>query len=153
VSATNRARRADEVEGRDYHFLTTDEFESLRDAGGLLEWFEVYGDLKGTPRAPIEAHLAAGEDVLVEVDVRGAHAIQEALPDAYVVFVRPPSRAVQQARLRARDPGASDATLARRLEEADAEEARADEFDAVLVNDDLDRAARELQAILADRRR
>jgi len=150
---TNRAPRADEVDGRDYHFLSTDEFEALRDAGGLLEWFEVYGDLKGTPRAPIEEHLAAGDDVLVEVDVHGARAVRAALPDAAVVFVKPPSRAVQTERLRARDPDASPAVIARRLEEADAEEAHADEFDHVVVNDDVDRAVAAVEAILAERRR
>jgi guanylate kinase len=148
VSVTDRAPRPGEIDGRDYHFVSTDDFAALRDAGGLLEWFEVYGDLKGTPRAPIDAHLAAGGDVLVEVDVHGARAIRAALPDACVVFVRPPSRAVQAARLRARDPTASDATLARRLDEADAEEAHAEEFDAVVVNDDVDRAVAELEAIL-----
>ena len=149
---TNRAPRPGEVEGRDYHFISTEEFDALRDAGGLLESFEVYGDLKGTPRAPIEEHLAAGDDVLVEVDVNGARAIREALPDAFIVFVRPPSRAAQTARLRARDPGASDATLARRLAEAAAEEAQAGGFDAVVVNDEAARAVGELEALLATRR-
>jgi guanylate kinase len=152
VSATNRPPRPDEVDGRDYRFLTTPEFETLRDAGGLLEWFEVYGDLKGTPRAPIEEHLAAGDDVLVEVDVHGARAIQDALPDAHVAFVRPPSRAAQIQRLQTRDPSASAETIARRLAEADAEEAHADDFDTVVVNDDVDRAVAELEAILARRR-
>ena len=90
--------------------------------------------------------------MLVEVDVRGARAIQHALPDAYVVFVRPPSRAVQWQRLRARDPAGSDAALTRRLDEADAEEAQADAFDAVVVNDDLERAVDEVQTLLARRR-
>jgi len=152
VSATNRPPRPDEVDGRDYRFLSTPEFEALRDAGGLLEWFEVYGDLKGTPRTPIEEHLAAGDDVLVEVDVHGARAIQDAFPEADVVFVRPPSRTAQIERLHARDPAASAETITRRLAEADAEEAHADDFDEVVVNDDLDRAVAELAAILARRR-
>ena len=150
MSATDRPPRADEVDGRDYHFLSTAEFERLRDQGGLLESFEVYGDLKGTPRAPIEEHLAAGDDVLVEVDVHGALAIRAQLPDAYIVFVKAPSRAVQRERLEHRDGGVpADA----RLEEAEAEERLADAFDAVVVNDDRARAVDEVVALLDARRR
>jgi guanylate kinase len=153
VSATDRPRRPDEVDGRDYRFLSRAEFEALRDAGGFLEWFEVYGDLKGTPRGPIEEHLAAGDDVLVEADVQGALAIREQLPDAYVVFVRAPSRADQRERLRRRDPGATPAALERRLEEADAEERLADRFDAVVVNDDLATAVDDVVRRFEARRR
>jgi guanylate kinase len=150
VSATNRAPRPDEVDGRDYHFISTEEFERLRDEGGFLEWFEVYGDLKGTPRAPIEEHLAAGDDVLVEIDVQGALAIEEQLPEAYVVFVKAPSRAEQRARLQQRDAGA---TADARLAQAEAEEQLADRFDAVVVNDDLGRAVDEVVALLDAKRR
>jgi guanylate kinase len=113
----------------------------------------VYGDLKGTPRAPIEEHLAAGDDVLVECDVQGAFAIREQLPDAYVVFVRAPNRGEQRARLRRRDPDASPETIQRRLEEADAEERLADRFDAVVVNDDLATAVDEVVRRFEARRR
>jgi guanylate kinase len=150
VSYTNRAPRPDEVDGRDYHFISTEEFERIRDEGGFLESFEVYGDLKGTPRAPIEQHLAAGDDVLVEIDVQGALAIREQLPDACIVFVQAPSRAAQQARLAHRDAGA---TTDARLAEAEAEERLADRFDAVVVNDDLDRAVDEVVALLDAKRR
>ena len=150
VSVTNRARRRDEVDGRDYRFLSTAEFERLRDEGGLLESFEVYGDLKGTPRAPIEEHLAAGDDVLVEVDVHGALAIRDQLPDAFVVFVKAPSRAAQRERLEHRDAGT---TPEARLAEAEAEERLAGRFDAVVVNDDLERAVDEVVALLDARRR
>jgi guanylate kinase len=150
VSATDRPPRPGEVEGRDYRFLSTEEFERLRDGGGFLEWFEVYGDLKGTPRAPIEEHLAAGDDVLVEVDVQGALAVQQQLPEAFTVFVRAPSRVVQRARLQERDAGATPDE--RRLEQAEAEERLADRFDAVVVNDDLARAVDEVVALLHARR-
>ena len=132
----------------------------MRDDGAFLEWFEVFGDLKGTPRAPIDEHLAAGDDVVVEVDVQGALAIRDSFPDAFLVFVRPPSREVQRDRLHARaqeeasrsgTPSAPE-VLERRLEEADAEEALADQFDAVVVNDDLDRALAELSGLLEARR-
>jgi guanylate kinase len=148
VSWATRAPRAGEVEGVHYHFRDRAEFERLRDAGGFLEAFEVFGDLKGTPRAPVDRWLAAGDDVLCEVDVQGALAIRDRHPDALLVFVRPPSRAVQRERLehRAQDP--SDA-IERRLAEADTEEAVAREaFDAVVVNDEVERAVAEVAAIL-----
>ncbi len=147
VSATSRPRREGEVDGRDYVFLDHDEFERLRDAGGFLEWFEVYSDLKGTPRAPVEEHLAAGDDVLLEVDVQGALAVREAYPDAVLVFIRAPSREEQRRRLVERGQDDAEA-IDRRLAQADAEEALADRFDAVVVNDDPDRAAEEVAAIL-----
>jgi len=128
--------------------VSRDAFEQLRDEGGFLEWFEVYGDLKGTPRGPVEEHLAAGDDVLIECDVQGALAIRAALPSAYIVFIRPPSRRVQRERLEGRDPDAGPDVLERRLDEADVEERLADQFDAVVVNDDLDRAVDEVAALL-----
>ena len=152
VSATDRPPRPGEVDGRDYHFMTRPQFEALRDAAGFLEWFEVYGDLKGTPRAPVEEHLAAGDDVLIECDVQGARAIRQALPNAYVVFVRAPSRAQQRARLAQRDPSATRESIERRLEEADVEEQAANDFDAIVVNDDPARAVDEVVALLEARR-
>ena len=153
VSVTDRPPRPMEVAGRDYHFVSTAEFERMRDAGELLEWFEVYGDLKGTPRAPIEERLRGGSDVLVEVDVNGALAVRRSFPEAFLVFVKPPSREVQRQRLLERDPGADPASLEARLAEAAAEEARAASFDAVIVNDDLERAVDEVAALLEQRRR
>jgi guanylate kinase len=151
VSATTRAPRPGEVDGVDYRFLTRPEFEALRDRGGLLEWFEVYGQLKGTPRGPVEDWLAAGEDVLMEVDVQGAMAIRGQVPDALLVFIRAPSREVQLERLRARGADDDD-QVQRRMAQAEAEEALADRFDAVVVNDDADAAVTEVAAILAGRR-
>lgn len=148
VSATTRPRRADEVDGRDYVFLDREEFERLRDAGGFLEWFDVYGDLKGTPRAPVEERLAAGDDVLLEVDVQGALAVRGSYPDAVLVFVKAPSRDEQRRRLVERGEDDPEA-IERRLARADAEEALADRFDAIVVNDDPDRAAEEVAAILS----
>ena len=153
VSANTRAPRPGEVEGVDYHFTTREEFERLRDAGGFLESFDVYGDLKGTPRGPVEAHLAAGDDVLLELDVQGALAVRDVFPEALLVFVKPPSREVQRERLLARDGDGDPAVVARRLARADAEEALADRFDAVVVNDDLGRAVGQVAAILKGRRK
>ena len=152
MSATDRAPRPDEVDGRDYHFVSRDAFEALRDRSGFLEWFEVYGDLKGTPRDPIEEHLAAGDDVLVEVDVQGALAIREQLPDAFIVFVKAPSRAEQRQRLLDRGAAADPASLERRLDQTAAEERLADRFDALVVNDNIDRAVDTILELLEARR-
>jgi guanylate kinase len=151
VSANSRPPRPGEVDGVDYHFVSREEFERLRDAGGFLEWFEVYGQLKGTPRAPVEQALADGRDVLLEIDVQGALAVREQFPEALLVFLRAPDAGEQEARLRARDTDDPD-QLARRLQTARAEEALAGRFDAVVVNDDVDRAVEEVAAILAARR-
>ena len=152
VSWTTRPRREGEQEGVDYHFVTRDEFEALRDAGGFLEWFEVYGDLKGTPSAYVRDQLDAGHDVMVEVDVQGALAVKRAVPDALLVFVRAPSREEQRRRLEARG-SETEASIARRLDRAEAEERTgAADFDAVVVNDQVERATREVAAILTARR-
>jgi guanylate kinase len=127
--------------------MTRDAFEQLRREGGFLESFDVYGQLKGTLRAPVEEALAAGRDVLLEVDVQGAHAVRAARPDAVLVFLEAPSRAVQEQRLRARGTD-DEAQIEARLANADAEEAQADRFDAVVVNDDIDTAVAEVAAIL-----
>jgi guanylate kinase len=151
VSATTRPRREGETDGKDYLFLDRREFERIRDEDGFLEWFDVYGDLKGTPRAPVDEHLTASDDVLLEVDVQGALAVRERYPDAVLVFVKAPSREEQRRRLLERgqdDPAA----VARRLSEAGEEEALAARFDAVVVNDDVDRAVGEVAAILMARR-
>ena len=151
VSATTRAPRPGEVDGVDYRFVTVEEFTRIRDAGGFLEWFDVYGQLKGTPRAPVEAALAAGKDVLLEIDVQGALAVRTAFPEALLVFLTAPSAQLQEQRLRARDSDDPD-QVATRLERARAEESLAARFDAVVVNDDVDRAVGEVAAILGGRR-
>ena len=151
TSVTTRAPRPGERDGVDYRFVDRDEFCALRDAGGLLEWFEVFGDLKGTPREPVLAHLAAGDDVVLEIDVHGALAVREVFPDALLVFIAPPSRAEQRRRLLTR-AGDSPEDVERRLEGAAAEERLAGAFDAVVVNDDIDTAVEQVAAILKARR-
>ncbi|MCU1426955.1 MAG: guanylate kinase [Actinomycetia bacterium] len=152
VSWATRPARPGEVDGVDYHFRSRDEFERLRDAGGFLESFEVYGDLKGTPRDLVEQWLAAGDDVLLEIDVKGALEVKRKMPEAVLVFVTPPSREAQRTRLVGRGHDSAEA-IERRLAEAEEEEtiARA-EFDHVLVNDDLERAVEEVAGILAAHR-
>ena len=151
VSATTREMRPGEIEGVDYRFLSRDEFLAQRDAGAFLESFDVYGDLKGTPREPVSEHLVAGGDVLLEVDVQGALRVREEMPDAVLVFIKAPTRAAQVERLRARGHDSPD-QIERRLAEAEVEETLAVRFDEVVVNDDVDRAAARLTAILEARR-
>ncbi len=154
VSAATRAKRAEEVEGVDYFFMSRKEFLRIRKEDGFLEWFEVYGDLKGTPTQPVEERLAAGTDVLLEIDVQGALAVREKFPDALLIFLRPPNRAEQRRRLEGRAEGdpAQQAAIETRLAQAEVEEALASRFDNVVTNRDSEVAAREVAAILKARR-
>jgi guanylate kinase len=155
VSWTTRAPRPNEVADVDYHYVSREAFERLRDEGGFLEWFEVYGDLKGTPRQFVLDQLASGRDVMVEIDVQGALAVKQALPEALLVFVKAPSRAEQRRRLEARAAVTGEAaeSIERRLGHAEEEERIGEtEFHRVVVNDDVDRAAAEIAGILANRR-
>jgi guanylate kinase len=151
VSWTTRAPRDGEVPGVDYHFVTPDEFASQQAAGGFLESFEVFGSRYGTPRAAVEEHLAAGDDVVLEIDVQGALAVKRAMPSAVLVFLAPPSREEQRQRLEARGTDSAE-VIDQRLALAAAEEARAGEFDARVVNDDVDAAVSEVAGILTSRR-
>ena len=148
VSWATRPPRPDERDGEHYWFRTRDEFEALRADGGFLEWADVYGVLKGTPKAPLLEALAAGHDALLEMDVQGAHSVSAVYPDAHVVFIVAPSRAVQEQRLEGRGTDGR-ADIAARLDAAAAEEAaaRAAGF-TVIVNDDLDHVVGEVAAIL-----
>lgn len=146
VSMTTRAPRPGEVEGRDYCFVDDAEFDRVRDAGGFLESFEVYGHRSGTPKTPVFEALARGELVLLWLDVQGALAVKDQIPDAVTVFVRAPSRDEQRRRLE--DRGDSPESIERRLAASAGEEAQAEHFDHVVVNDDLDRAVEETAAIL-----
>jgi guanylate kinase len=148
VSYTTRARRPSEVDGEDYCFVSREAFEALRDAGGFLESFEVFGDLKGTPRGPVDEHLAAGVDVLLEIDVQGALKVRQQFPEAVLVFVRPPSPEELRRRLASRGTESPE-SLDRRLAAAAAEEAQAPQFDHVVVNDDLERVVAEVAGILS----
>ncbi len=149
VSATTRARRPGEVEGRDYHFVGNAGFDELVARGDLLEWAEIHGGLQrsGTPRAPVEQALEAGRPVLVEVDLNGARALKDALPEATSVFVEPPSLAELERRLRERGTE-SPQQFARRLRTAREELAARAEFDVALVNDDVKAVADRLVDLL-----
>jgi guanylate kinase len=147
VSVTTRRPRPDERDGVEYFFVSDDEFDEMVERGELLEWAEIYGHRSGTPRAPIRAQLAAGRDVLLEIDVQGADWVRKRSPDALLIFLRPPSIEELERRLRSRGTETEE-KLRRRLATASAEIADADWFDHVVVNDDVDGAAARVGAIL-----
>jgi guanylate kinase len=143
VSATTRRQRPGEVDGVNYRFLSDTEFDQLVADGGLLEWAEFAGSRYGTPAAPVSKHLASGQPVLLEIELQGARQVRIARPDALLVFLAPPSWEVLQSRLTGR--GTEDpAAVQRRLEVAVVELAAAAEFDAVIVNDDVEAVGRAL---------
>jgi guanylate kinase len=152
VSATTRDPRLGEVDGTDYHFVGPAGFDRLIERDELLEWAEIHGGLQrsGTPREPVERALAAGRPVLVEVDLSGARAIKQALPESVTVFLDPPSLDELTRRLRQRGTESA-AQFARRLETAHEELAARGEFDVVLVNDDLQLVAARLVELLVGR--
>lgn len=147
VSATTRDPRPNEREGVDYLFVTDEEFSDLARTGGLLEWAEVFGARYGTPMGAVERALAAGHDVVLEIDVQGAHQVRERLPSAVLILLEPPSMAELERRLRSRATE-DEEDLARRLEKVAWELQQRSWFDHVVVNDDMDRATEEVVAIL-----
>jgi guanylate kinase len=152
VSVTTRKRRPSEVEGVHYHFVSARDFDRMREAGDLLEWAEVHGNRYGTPREPVEMALAAGRDVLFDIDWQGAKQLKERMQDDIVgVFVLPPTAAELRQRLdrRAEDDAS---VIARRLANAATEIAHWSEYDYVLVNEDLDKTFGALKHILAAER-
>jgi guanylate kinase len=150
VSWATRPPRSGEIDGVHYHFRSRDEFEAEIASDGFLEWFEPYGHLKGTPKAPILAQIEAGNDVLLELDVDGALAVQKAFGgDARVVFVVPPSADAQIERLRGRGDDAADIEARRLQAGREFEQATSAGF-TVLVNDDFERTFAQVVAILDD---
>jgi guanylate kinase len=149
VSATTRRPRPGEVDGEDYRFVSPEEFQRLIDDGALLEWADIHGGLhrSGTPAEPVRQATAAGRPVLIEVDLAGARAIKKALPDAFTVFLAPPNWEALESRLAGRGTESPDA-MARRLATARAEMAARGDFDAVVVNSQLETACAELIALL-----
>jgi len=149
VSATTRPPRPGEQDGVDYHFLTDAEFAARRDAGAFLEWARVLGrDCYGTPRSPVEAALAAGRDMVFDIDWQGYRSLREALPaDVVGVFLLPPSLAALEQRL-VRRAGDASAEIARRMQLAREEISHCNEFDHVVVNDDFERTVAEVGAVL-----
>jgi guanylate kinase len=147
VSATTRAPRGQEVDGVAYHFWTRDRFEAEIQAGGFLEWAEVFGNYYGTLRREVEPFREQGVGVILDIDVQGAAQVRARCPDAFSVFLRTSSLAAYEARMRQRGTE-SEAAIARRLAGAERELARAGEYDYQLINDDLDRAVAELHELV-----
>ncbi len=147
VSVTTRTPRPGERDGVEYHFVDDAEFDRMVAAGDLLEHASYAGSSYGTPRAPVEAQLAAGIPALLEIELQGARQVRAAMPDAQLVFLAPPSFDELARRLTGR--GTEDpARVRRRLDLARVEMAAEDEFDATVVNDDLEQAAAALVALM-----
>ena len=148
VSATTRPPRAGESDGVDYFFRTEEEFRRMIDAGEMLEWAVVHGNLYGTPRRNLEDAAGRGHHLLLDIDVQGSRLVRAQVPDAVSIFILPPSGAELVRRLAARG-SETEEVRQRRLNAAREELRAAHEFDYVVVNDDLDRAVQTVCTILA----
>lgn len=147
ISATTRRPRPTERDGVDYRFVSDEAFDTMIERDELLEWADVFGNRYGTPVEPIDRNLAEGRDALLEIDVQGARQVKEAMPEAVLILLVPPSLAELERRLRSR--GTEDEErLARRLAKAGWELEQRDRFDHVVVNGDLGTAAEQVAAII-----
>jgi len=152
VSCTTRKQRNGEVEGRDYHFIDRETFAGMRDRGEFLEWAVVFDNYYGTPRKPVEELLAAGRDVLFDVDWQGAQSLRDDSPDDVVsVFILPPSGKALEQRLTERAQDAPE-IVAARMRGASNEIQHWGEYDYVVINHDIDQALAAVRAILAAER-
>lgn len=147
VSATTRAPRTGEVDGEHYFFLSRERFDRQLEAGGLLEWAEFAGNRYGTPREPVDRHLAEGRPVLLEIELEGARQVRRSFPEGFQIFLKPPSFEELERRIRGRGTDSEEA-IARRLQRARVELQAEAEFDAVLVNGDLDQALLQLERLM-----
>ena len=148
ISHTTRPPRPNEQDGREYHFVTPDDFLALAAAGGFLEHAEVFGNRYGTGRTEVEQRLASGHDVILEIDWQGARQVRAARPGTTSIFILPPSLDALRQRLTGRQTDSAE-VIARRLAEARGDLSHWSEFDYVVVNDVFDRTLGELQQILA----
>jgi guanylate kinase len=152
VSVTTRAKRSSEVDGVHYHFIDRDAFDAMRDHGDMLEWAEVHGNCYGSPRKPVEKILAQGRDVLFDIDYQGAAQVREkAAADVVSIFILPPSMTELRARLERRAEDSQD-VIDKRLANAREEIRRWEAYDYVIVNDDLDKSYKQVNAIIAAER-
>ncbi len=148
ISSTTREPRVGETDGCDYHFVSVPNFMERASQGEFLEWAEVHGNYYGTSKAWITAELTAGRDVLLEIDWQGAQQVRKVFPDAIGIFIMPPSLAALQERLVDRGTD-SDKTIARRMAAARDEMQHVDEFDYVIINEDLQQALDGLISIVS----
>jgi guanylate kinase len=152
VSVTTRPRRAGEIDGRHYHFVTRERFDEMARDGELLEHAIVFGNCYGTPRAPVQAVLSAGGDVITDIDWQGTQQLKESVrADIVSVFVLPPSMAALEERLKTRAQDSDEVVRARMAKSTD-EMSHWPEYDYVIVNHDLAESVRQVQAIIAAER-
>ena len=147
VSVTTRSPRPGEIDGVHYRFVTDEEFDRMVEGGELLEWAEIVGHRSGTPRPEVEDLLGRGTDVILEIDVQGARQIRDRVPGALLVFLAPPTLEELERRLRGRGTE-SESSIRRRMDLAAREVAESSWFPASVTNDDVDRAADEVAAII-----
>jgi guanylate kinase len=149
VSATTREPRTGEIDGRDYHFLSPEEFGRRMEAGDFLEHATYSGNRYGTLREEVERRLAEGRSVVLEIEVQGARQVRDAMPEAVQIFIAPPSAEVLRQRLEGRGTDSPEA-IEDRLRTAKTELAAWDEFPHVVVNDEMQKAASELEGLVRD---
>lgn len=151
TSCTTRKPRGEEKDGQDYIFLSREDFRDRIDRGEFLEWEENFGFFYGTPRRQVEEAVEEGEDIILSIDVKGARRVKRAIPESISVFVMPPSPEELEARLKKRNTDADD-EMKVRLKESEKEMASADEYEYLIVNEDLDKAVDELKYIIETER-
>lgn len=147
ISATSRTPREGEVHGREYFFLTRDEFHSMIESDGLIEWAEYVNNFYGTPREYVEERLAEGKDVILEIEPQGALKIKEKYPEAVLIFIVPPNAKELENRLIGRGTEETD-TIKKRLKRAAEETEYIDNYEYIVVNDNLDDAVRDIHHII-----
>jgi len=148
ISYTTRQKRRTEVDGVDYLFIDTDEFEKLRVDGELLEFAEVFDNFYATSRSQVEKHLADGQNVVLEIDWQGARQVRQSMPECVTIFILPPSLEELERRLRDRRTDSPE-VIERRLRDALSDMSHWDEFDYVIINDKLEQAVEDLESVLA----
>jgi guanylate kinase len=148
VSATTRKPRDGEANGREYFFYNNDDFERMIRQDSFLEWAKVYDHYYGTPKAYVDEILNSGKDCILEIDVQGALQVKERRPGAVLIFIKPPSEEALTERIRKRGTENPD-EIQKRVSQADSEMSHQNEYQHVVVNDDLLRAAEEIQTIMA----
>ncbi|NJL44595.1 MAG: guanylate kinase [Leptolyngbyaceae cyanobacterium SM2_3_12] len=147
ISATTRQPRPGETDGKDYYFVSREQFEAMVERGELLEWAEFAGNLYGTPKAPLIQQIEAGDWVILEIELEGARQMRKTFPTALQLFVLPPSLEELEQRIRQRGKDADDA-IERRLQRALVEIEAAPEFDIQIINDDLETALQQLESAI-----
>lgn len=151
ISATTRAPREGEVDGREYYFKTVPEFQNLIDYNGFIEWAQYVDNYYGTPRKFVEDEMAQGRDVILEIEVQGAMNVKEQYPDAILIFVTAPSADILRQRLIGRGTEAED-VVAKRLKRAAEESDDIKEYDYIVINDDIEQCVNDVNSIIVGKK-